>query len=757
MENLRLRAIATLKSCFGYTSFREGQEELITALLSGQDAFGIMPTGAGKSLCYQLPALLLPGITLVISPLISLMQDQVKALNAAGIRAAYINSSLTEGQINKALQLAAQGTYKIIYAAPERLESFSFQQFAQCANISMVTVDEAHCISQWGQDFRPSYLRIPRFVDSLPVRPICSAFTATATRDVKEDVCALLGLRKPLVITTGFDRPNLYFRVEHTREKDDFVLRYLREHPDESGIIYCSTRKAVESLQVVLEENGFAATRYHAGLTAEERRQNQNDFIYDRKPIIAATNAFGMGIDKSDVRFVIHYTMPQSMENYYQEAGRAGRDGLPAQCILLFSPQDIVINRYLLERKDYSDVPEEELPVLQQRDNLRLQLMERYCKTTDCLRNTILTYFGEAPAAPCDNCGNCHTSFHQADMTAEAKWFLNCVAEAGGRYGKGVILGTLQGANRARLRELGADQYRSYGKLKEVSSDNLNRLLEQLLAEGYLVQSDDQYSVLGLGNIQPLKDGTAAVLVKQRLEDTDRRTRARRKASAVQLTESGAALFGLLRALRTDIAREEKIAPYMVLGDKSLTDICAKAPNAVEQMMDIYGMGKQKYEKYAARFFDVLQQYRAEHPDTAFAVPSEPSEAEPSRQEKPAREKKVLEKDKPPFFITPEQAEAFQPVEDGLGASVKALLNVLADTSLCRKITVKAIQEKLAAAGYLWCDPSEDFPVYHPTAAGEAIGIAEEERTTQKGLIYTVPLYSETAQWIIVKLFTASN
>ena len=333
-----------LKRYFGYDSFRPGQEEIVSALLAGRDALAIMPTGAGKSLCYQVPALLLPGLTLVISPLISLMQDQVKGLNAAGIHAAFINSSLTETQIARALDLAAEGSYKLVYVAPERLESPVFRSFAAGADISMVTVDEAHCISQWGQDFRPSYLKILDFIDSLPRRPIVSAFTATATREVKDDIVCTLRLHDPKVLVTGFDRPNLYFQVERTRRKDDFVIQYLRDHPGESGIIYCATRKNVDKLQELLTEYGFTATKYHAGLSAEARRKNQNDFIYDTAPVIVATNAFGMGIDKSNVRFVLHYNMPQSMENYYQEAGRAGRDGLPSQCVLLFSAQDVIIN-----------------------------------------------------------------------------------------------------------------------------------------------------------------------------------------------------------------------------------------------------------------------------------------------------------------------------------------------------------------------------------------------------------------------------
>ena len=615
-----MTAQEALKTYFGYDSFRPGQNTVVSAILSGRDALAIMPTGAGKSLCYQIPALLLPGLTLVISPLISLMQDQVKGLSAAGIPAAYINSALTENQIAKALQLAAQGSYKIVYVAPERLESPAFQAFSASADISMLTVDEAHCISQWGQDFRPSYLRILDFIDTLPKRPIVSAFTATATREVKDDIAETLRLQDPEVVITGFDRPNLYYRVEPTRRKDAFVADYVRSHPGESGIIYCATRKNVDSVQEMLQGEGFAAARYHAGMTNEERRQSQNDFIYDAAPVIVATNAFGMGIDKSNVRYVIHYNMPQSMENYYQEAGRAGRDGLPSQCILLFSPQDIMINRFLLEHKEVDDLDDEAAELLRERDNQRLQAMANYCQTTGCLRNYILRYFGEEPAAPCGSCGNCDRMYAETDMTAQAKWMINGVVETHGRYGKGVVLNTLRGANMARLRELGAMDYRSYGKLKDCTREELNCLLAQLLENGYLIQTDDQYAVLRMGNITPLKQG-AQVLVKlpPKVEPADAASKKHKASKAAQkgkggLTGDGAALFEQLRALRMQLAQAEKLPPYLVFGDKTLVDMCAKAPRRLEDMKEIYGMGERKYAKYGQKFFAEIEAYRQDHP-----------------------------------------------------------------------------------------------------------------------------------------------
>lgn len=398
-----------LKRYFGYGSFREGQELLIDSILSGRDVLGIMPTGAGKSVCYQVPALMLPGITLVISPLISLMKDQVQTLNQAGVHAAYINSSLTENQVSKALQLAERGQYKIVYVAPERLETYGFQHFAHSVEISMVAVDEAHCISQWGQDFRPSYLKIVQFVKSFPHRPVVSAFTATATEAVRNDIVNTLELQRPQLLVTGYDRKNLYFGVEKVKDKDACLLRYVKAHSGESGIIYCATRKNVEKVYGLLWENDLPVTKYHAGLSPDERRRNQDDFIYDKKSIVVATNAFGMGIDKSNVRYVLHYNMPQSMENYYQEAGRAGRDGEEAECILLYSPQDVMINRFLIQNKEQNteDFTEEELEEIRRRDEEKLKKMTFYSTTKKCLRSFILRYFGEWGTQDCGNCSCC--------------------------------------------------------------------------------------------------------------------------------------------------------------------------------------------------------------------------------------------------------------------------------------------------------------------------------------------------------------
>ena len=626
----KVNALETLKTYFGYDTFREGQEKIVEAILANRDVLAIMPTGAGKSICYQIPALMLPGITLVISPLISLMQDQVKALNDAGIHAAFINSSLTENQISKALYLAASGRYKIIYVAPERLENYEFLEFARNVEISMVTVDEAHCISQWGQDFRPSYLKIVEFIKNLPKRPIVSAFTATATEEVKNDILCTLSLADPEVVITGFDRKNLYYSVENIRRKDEFIMEYIEKHPTESGIIYCATRKNVDNLFELLFKRGVSVTRYHAGLTNETRKKNQDDFIYDRTPVIIATNAFGMGIDKSNVRYVIHYNMPQSMENYYQEAGRAGRDGENSQCILLFSLQDVMIDRMLLDNKDFSDVDEEDEYLIRQRDIRRLQTMEGYCKTTGCLRNYILEYFGEKTSGPCDNCGNCHREYHEVDMTAEAKWVVNCVAETRGRYGLTIVLGTLMGAKRARLRELRMDQYKSYGALSGHSEAELRTLISQMTEMGYLYQTQEKYSVLKLGNLTPLKDENIRVIMRTYEEkEPDKKKKIQktvRKRSTDALTSAGYDLFEILRKLRLEIAKEESMPPYIIFSDKTLIDMCVKKPSDEEEMLNVSGVGANKLKKYGQRFLEEIQKFCTERPGVTLSMTEEGEE-----------------------------------------------------------------------------------------------------------------------------------
>ena len=602
-----------LKILFGYDSFRAGQKSVIDSILAGRDAFAVMPTGAGKSVCYQIPAVLLPGITLVVSPLISLMQDQVKALNEAGVPAAFINSSLCEKDYNETIRKARQGTYKIIYIAPERLVTEGFLALAKSVPVSMVTVDEAHCISQWGQDFRPSYMKIVEFVKTLEKRPIISAFTATATETVREDIVCTLGLQNPFTLVNGFDRENLFFQVEKPKNKEQYILKYISEHSGDSGIIYCATRKNVDNIYELLKSKGISVGKYHAGMSAVERKKMQDDFVFDYTSIVVATNAFGMGIDKSNVRFVIHYNMPQSMENYYQEAGRAGRDGLDAKCILLFSPQDIVINRFLLDHKEMQDLDPADRETVRERDVRRLQVMERYCYTTECLRNYILKYFGENPKKPCQDCGNCLREFETLDMTEAAKKVINCVYEAKGRYGRQIIIDTVAGAKTARLEEIGAVRYESYGVLAGTNKNLLRRLIEQLVLEGYLRVGD--YQVLKLGDISGLKNPEASVFVKITDEDKqpEKTAKTKKKAKSVEtLTSSGYKLFERLKKLRLEIAREESMPPYIIFSDKTLIDMAAKMPASKPEMLDVSGVGENKFAKYGERFLEVIEEYRRE-------------------------------------------------------------------------------------------------------------------------------------------------
>ena len=609
-----------LKQYFGYDSFREGQEELIDSLLAGQDVFGIMPTGAGKSLCYQIPALMFKGITLVISPLISLMKDQVAALNQAGVYAAYLNSSLTQGQYFKALDFAKRGKYKIIYVAPERLLTDSFLDFAVHADISFVSVDEVHCVSQWGQDFRPSYLKIVEFISRLPVRPVVGAFTATATQPVREDVTRILQLHDPHIVTTGFDRSNLYFEVRTAKDKMTQVIRLLQEHEGESGIIYCITRKLVEEVYEALKARGIAVTKYHAGLSDEERRRNQDDFIYDRCSLMVATNAFGMGIDKPDVRFVIHYNMPKNMESYYQEAGRAGRDGEPSSCILLYSGQDVRTNQFFIENnRENEELSETELEEVIAKDRERLKKMTYYCYTKDCLREYMLGYFGEPAKGDCGNCSNCLQNYEEVDVSKYARIMLCCIEECRERYGVTTILETLHGSRSEKVLRYRLNENSYYATATDISMDRLRQIVKQLLAKGYLNQTDDEYGLLKLTersyDITVKGEQIMLKLPKEKEPVTvERRVQLKTKSSIGRRAASNnPQLYELLRSLRNETAKNMKVPAYVVFTDKTLQEMSTYLPVTRDEMLEISGVAQAKYEKYGELFMNVIREYKEQH------------------------------------------------------------------------------------------------------------------------------------------------
>ncbi|MCL2022284.1 MAG: DNA helicase RecQ [Betaproteobacteria bacterium] len=717
-----MTAQETLKKYFGYDCFRSGQEMLIDSITAGKDVLGVMPTGAGKSICFQIPALMLDGITIIVSPLISLMKDQVNALTQSGVPAAFLNSSLSGWQIDKVLQRAKNKAYKLIYIAPERLLVNDFLQFAQFAEISMLAIDEAHCISQWGQDFRPSYSKIPEFAAKLPKRPIIAAFTATATPKVREDITDLLGLNNPVVLVTGFNRENLYFAVQEPGNKYTALIEFLRGKHNRSGIVYCATRKAVEEVCAKLKSDGYSVSRYHAGLSDDERRDNQDDFIYDRIKIMVATNAFGMGIDKSNVSFVVHYNMPKDIESYYQEAGRAGRDGEPADCVLLYSNRDVQTNSWLIENTqgtEYPDIETEEM--LKERSRKRLLKMNLYCSTKDCLRGYILKYFGENPPSSCRNCCNCGMNYETIEITTDAQKILSCVYRMREMYGVKMVIDVLRGSSNEKVLRFGLNKLSTYG-ISEKSAKYLNEIINQLILKDYLIKTTDQFPILKLGQnaIKVLKERESVQIKfpkdEQRFVAIDNKQLTTRQVNRELLTA--------LRAHRTEIAKAQKLPAYIIFADTALFDMCVKTPTTKEEFLKVSGVGQIKLERYGEGFLKIITDFLSSNKiETTSSI------------EANALSERLTE--------TTEEFVTVSTIADKINCAF------MVNGGDNNRISGQVINDWLVAKGYLTITHHNGKNFKIPTDLGASIGIFSEDRVI-RGEKVKVNMFGKAAQELIL-------
>ena len=719
--------LSVLRRYFGYSGFRSGQEEIIDSLLTGRDALAIMPTGAGKSLCYQVPALMMDGVALVISPLVSLMKDQVNALTSQGVKAAYLNRSLTDAQFDKAIANMANGMYKIVYVAPERLRSGRFLNAVRHIHISLVAVDEAHCVSQWGQDFRPSYLNIAEFISQLPERPVIGAFTATATSEVKRDIVRILGLDNPVEITTGFDRPNLFFSVIRTSEKSKQLLYLLFSRMNNSGIVYCSTRKTVEQVCDLLREKGFCATRYHAGLSDEERRENQDDFVYDRKRIMVATNAFGMGIDKSDVRFVIHYNMPKNLESYYQEAGRAGRDGEDADCILLFGNKDISTAQYFIDNIEPNpELTDEQNEAFKQKEQERLGHMVAYCKTRGCLRAYMLRYFGDTAGDRCEKCSNCKSAMKTFDATIESQKILSCIVKTGQRFGARVISDTLRGKLNERIESLGFNELSVFGIMKDEKKKYINEMINELERMDYVRFVGAGYPIVKVTDAgwRVLRGEEKVMMIQTELLRTTSHVQKPKEEETIDDIRTRE-LFEALRELRAELAGRRGVPAYVIFSDAALRDMCRRLPTTDDEFLAVNGVGTTKLERYGERFMGLIRKY--------------------------ARE----EKERPLFYMTQAEAERYEYSDDPISVSeITARIKRLIPDENRKKLKTTDITEWLLSQGMLKVEEVNSKNCKLPTYDGAKLGLSLDRRESKSGERYFVTLYNRDAQRFILDHLT---